>query len=125
MAGSSLDENRMNVGVSIAQLPLPQGQLGPKLCLRSIPKTLLPEYPVLPRTLTSCPFHQKRTFLTLKGRAVIFIQASQEHRFIWWGFTLSLPCTTPPPHPVPTTSESHLQRSVFNLSVIPSALLAP
>lgn len=39
MAGPSLDENRMNVGVSTAQLPLPQGQVGPKLCLRNSQNT--------------------------------------------------------------------------------------
>lgn len=67
MAGPSLDENRMNVGVSTAQLPLPQGQLGPKLCLRKNSQNTAARVPSITKNTDKLSVPSKRDISRPEG----------------------------------------------------------
>lgn len=104
MAGAALDENRMKMGVPLAQPHFPQRQLGPELCLRSDSQKTAPRVPSLLQNTDELPVASKREISRLEGYKFIFTQASKKHNFIRWCFIFFSP---------PAISfKSHLQDSV-------------
>ena len=70
MAGTALVENGVNVGILIAQLPPPQGQLGPELCLRRDSQNIAPGAPSLAQSTDELPVPSKRDISHPEGMQV-------------------------------------------------------
>ena len=100
MAGPSLDENRMNVGLSTAQLPLPQGQLGPKLCLRKYSRNTAARVSSITKNTDKLSIPSKKDISHPEGMHGHFYTGQSGTQFylvVIYSFS-SLPLPTPPLH---------------------------
>ena len=96
MAGPSLDENRMNVGLSTAQLPL-QGQLGPKLCLRKYSQNTAARVPSITKNTDELSIPSKKDISHPEGTHSHFHTGQSGTQFylvLIYSFS-SLPLPTP------------------------------
>lgn len=105
MAGAPLDENRMNVGVPLAQPHLPQRQLGPELCARSDSQKTAPRVPsLIQNTDERAPYCIKKGNFPPTRIQVHFYPGQQETQFyqvVFYFFS-----------PPAISRKSHLQVSV-------------
>lgn len=121
MAAAAVGEDEEGMAVPSAQLPLPQRQLGPELCLRRDSEHTTPRAPSLTQNTDQAPHSiRKGHFLPPRGCKFIFPQVSKKCSVFWWWFILSfsLPCLL----------ESHLQCSeslIFHLSLFPMSSFSP
>lgn len=122
MAGPSLDENRMNVGVSTAQLPLPQGQLGPKLCLRKNSQNTAARVPSITKNTDRLSVPSKKDISHPEGMPGHFYTGRSGTQFyLVVIYSFSSLCR-PPPHPKPQLLLSHISSalcSISHLSLLP------